>query len=78
MQEIAEQTLHAYQEKYNLLLPSGGWVLEYAQDNIKMAQKWEKFLQGNVPPLHLVTQNMKKAIEEELKKMTVKPLPLKR
>lgn len=78
MQEIAEKTLHAYQEKYNLLLPSGGWVLEYAQDNIKMAQKWEKFLQGNVPPLHLVSQNMKKAIDEELRKMTVKPLPLKR
>lgn len=78
MQEIAEKTLHAYQEKYNLLLPSGGWVLEYAQDNIKMAQKWEEFLQTNVPSFHLVTQNMKKAIEEELKKMTVKPLPLKR
>ena len=78
MQEIAEKTLHIYLEKYNLLLPSGGWVLEYAQDNIKMAQKWEKFLQGNVPPLHLVSQKMKNAIDEELRKMTVKPLPLKR
>ncbi len=78
MQEIAEQTLHIYLEKYNLLLPSGGWVLEYAQDNIKMAQKWEEFPQTNMPSFHLVTQNMKKAIDEELKKMTVKPLPLKR
>lgn len=78
MQEIAEKTLHTYQEKYNLLLPSGGWVLEYAQDNIKMAQKWEKFLEEHYPSYQATLQNIRQEVEAELKKISLQQAPLKR
>ena len=78
MQEIAEKTLHAYQEKYNLLLPSGGWVFGYPADNIKVAQKWEVFLLNNYPSLHLSMQKIRQEMEEELKKVTLKKVPLSR
>ena len=70
------EELNFYMEKYQMLLPAGGWAFGIPKENIKIAEKWENFLLDNYPSLYLTAEKAQKALAEQLKQVKLEIVPL--
>ena len=78
MKDNLEKVLPVFLEKYQMLPPAGDWTFSHAAENLRVAQNWEKFLSEHYPSYHVFMQKIRQEMEEELKKVTLKKVPLSR
>ena len=78
MKDSLEKVLPVFLEKYRMIPPAGDWDFSHAAENLRVAQKWEKFLSEHYPSYHVSMQKIRQEMEEELKKVTLKKVPLSR